>query len=286
MKMNVETKIASWKNAVDGELERILSRQETLLFQAMRYSVLCGGKRFRPLLLVSAADAFGVTLRLALSFACAVELIHNYSLIHDDLPSMDNDDYRRGRPSCHKAFGEDIALLAGDGLLTLAFQVMAAAAVPKNRLPRKEQVIKEIAQLAGAEGMIGGQLLDITFSPDEAAKESLHELMLKKTGALIVAAVRAGAVLGGAPGPKLDAMTEYGKNIGLAFQVRDDIRDAAETAKKERSAKPNYASVFGQEKAGLLMKRSVRAALGALKEASIESAPLRRLARRLLEPQT
>lgn len=281
--MNAGTKIAAWKKAVEGELQRILSRHDTLLFQAMRYSVLCGGKRFRPLLLLSAGDAFGAGPRRTLPFACAVELIHNYSLIHDDLPALDDDDYRRGRPSCHKAFGEDIALLAGDSLLTLAFEVMAAAEMPKSRLARKDQVIKEVAQLAGVEGMIGGQLLDITFSVDNAAKESLHELMLKKTGALIVASVRAGAVLGGAPRQKLEALTEFGKNVGLAFQVRDDIHDAATTRKKASLAKPNYVTVFGREKAGLLLKQSVRAALAALKTASTGSGPLQRLARQLLE---
>ncbi len=281
--MKIQTEIKTWKNAVEQELQGILSRQDTLLFQAMRYSVLCGGKRFRPLLLLSSADAFGTSLKGALPFACAVELIHNYSLIHDDLPSMDDDDFRRGRPSCHKAFGEDIALLAGDGLLTLAFEVMAAAETPESRRSQKEQVIKEVAQLAGVEGMIGGQLLDITYSTDEAAGRNLDQLMLKKTGALIVAAARAGAVLGGASRSKLMAVTEYGKNIGLAFQVRDDILDAAETEKKSRYVKPNYVKVFGREKAGLLLKQSVRAAQDALKTASIESAPLRYLARQLLE---
>jgi geranylgeranyl diphosphate synthase type II len=281
--MSIEMKIAAWKKAVEDDLQRILSRNDNLLFQAMRDSVLCGGKRFRPLLLVSAADAFGIGLRRSLPFACAVEFIHNYSLIHDDLPVLDDDDYRRGRPSCHKAFGEDIALLAGDSLLTLAFEVMAAAEMPKSQWTRKEQVIKEIAQLAGGEGMIGGQLLDITFSVDNAAKASLHELMLKKTGALMVASVRAGAVLGGASRSKLEALTEYGKDIGLAFQVRDDIHDAGETDNNVSSAKPNYVTVFGREKADLLLKQSVRAALGALKTAAIGSAPLRRLARQLLE---
>jgi len=281
--MNAQTKITTWKKAVERELQHILSRQDTLLFQAMRYSVLCGGKRFRPLLLLSAGDAFRAGLGGMLPFACAVELIHNYSLIHDDLPALDDDDYRRGRPSCHKAFGEDIALLAGDSLLTLAFEVMAAADMPKSRLARKEQVIREVAQLAGVEGMIGGQLLDITTSMENAAKESLHELMLKKTGALIVASVRAGAVLGGAPRAKLEALTEFGKDIGLAFQVRDDIHDAAETGKKATSTKPNYVTVFGREKADLLLKQSVKAALGALTAAAIDSAPLQRLARQLLE---
>jgi geranylgeranyl diphosphate synthase type II len=281
--MSTETKIAAWKNAVEGDLRRILSRHDTLLFQAMRYSVLCGGKRFRPLLALAAADAFGVSPGSALPFACAIELIHNYSLIHDDLPSMDDDDFRRGRPSCHKVFGEDIALLAGDGLLTLAFEWMAAAQVPKNRLSHKQRVIKEIAQLAGPQGMIGGQLLDITFSAENAGEQSLHELMLKKTGALIVASVRAGAGLGGAVRSQLEAVTDYGKHLGLAFQVRDDIHDAAEKSKKPDVDKPNYVRMFGRDKAVLLLKNSVESALGALKAASLRSAPLRYLAKQLMD---
>jgi len=283
--MTAEKKIAGWKKAVEGELERILSRGDTLLDQAMRDSVLCGGKRFRPLLVLGAADAFGATAKSALPFACAVELIHNYSLIHDDLPSIDNDDYRRGRPSCHKAFGEDIALLAGDSLLTMAFEVMAAAEMPRSRLSRKERVIREIAQLAGAEGMIGGQLLDITFSAENAGEPGIRELMLKKTGALIVASVRAGAVLGGAGQTALKAVTKFGENIGLAFQVRDDLHDATEKGRGARPPRPNYATLFGLDEARCLLTNSIGSALEALQSASIESAVLRRLARQLSDVQ-
>lgn len=284
--MDAKNLLAGYKDTIEDELKRILARQDTLLFQAMRYSVLCGGKRFRPLLVLAAADAFGAAPGSALPFACAIELIHNYSLIHDDLPSMDDDDFRRGRPSCHKVFGEDIALLAGDGLLTLAFEWMAAAEVPKNRLCQKQRVIREIAQLAGPEGMIGGQLLDITFSVENAGEQSLRELMLKKTGALIVASVRAGAGLGGAARSELEAVTDYGKHLGLAFQVRDDIHDAAEKSKKPDLDKPNYVRMFGRDKAALLLKNSVKSALGALKAASLGSAPLRYLAKQLMDVKT
>ncbi|MEE9390714.1 MAG: polyprenyl synthetase family protein, partial [Candidatus Aminicenantaceae bacterium] len=169
--MNVEDRLYQKKEAVDRELERILPREDTLLFQAMRHAVLSGGKRFRPILVLSSGECFDVSQATLLPFACALELIHNYSLIHDDLPSMDNDDFRRGKPSCHKAYGEAIALLAGDGLLTLAFEVLALAPLEEELLERKNQVIMDIGKLAGIDGMIGGQFMDIILSPEEITEE-------------------------------------------------------------------------------------------------------------------
>lgn len=276
--MRVDNRLLQKKEAVDRELERILSREDSVLFKAMRYAVLFGGKRFRPLLTLSSGECFGVSQETALPFACAVELIHNYSLIHDDLPAMDNDDFRRGKPSCHKAYGEDVALLAGDGLLTLAFEVLAQAAVDEGFEPRKERVIKEISRLAGVEGMIGGQLLDITLSPKKITEEQLNELILKKTGSLIIASVRAGAILGGAPELKLEAITEYGKNIGLAFQSRDDILDSAEDSPKDHFFRASSVSFLGLEEAERRMKQFVDMGIAALDENSIESDELRFLA--------
>ncbi len=280
--MTIEKKLERYKRTIERELERILSRRNTLLFQAMRHSVLGGGKRYRPLLCLATSDCFGAEPNTIMPFACGVELIHNYSLIHDDLPCMDNDEVRRGRPTCHKAFGEDVALLAGDGLLTMAFEVMAGADVPRRLLAKKVQVIREVAKLAGVEGMIGGQLLDITFSPENAAEESLSEVMLKKTGALIVAAVRTGALLGGASAVKLRALTTFAQNIGLAFQVRDDILDAAKKGRKTTPASPNYASLFGVEKAETRLDRYVKTGLSALEKTSLKSPLLCHLARQLL----
>ena len=281
--MTIEQKLELYKRIVDRELERILGRSNTLLFQAMRHSVLGGGKRYRPLLCLAAADAFAPEPAVILPFACAIELIHSYSLVHDDLPCMDDDDVRRGRPTCHKEFGEDVALLAGDGLLTLAFELMAEAEVPRRLLTKKIQVIRETAELAGAEGMIGGQLLDITFSAENATEASLGELMLKKTGALITASVRAGALLGGASSAGLKAITAFGENLGLAFQVRDDIHDAAERSKKGGPAGPNYARVFGPERARDRLRSFVGAGLEALDGGGIKAPLLRRLAGQLLE---
>lgn len=281
--MTIEQRLDRYKRTVERELERILFRRNTLLFQAMRHSVLGGGKRYRPLLCLAAADAFAPEPAVILPFACAIELIHSYSLVHDDLPCMDDDDVRRGRPACHKEFGEDVALLAGDGLLTLAFELMAGAEVPRRLLTKKIQVIRETAELAGAEGMIGGQLLDMTFSAENATEASLVELMLKKTGALITASVRAGALLGGASLVGLKAVTAFGENLGLAFQVRDDIHDAAERSKKGAPSGPNYARVFGAGKARDHLRSFVGTGLEALDRGGVKAPLLRRLAGRLLE---
>ena len=281
--MNVEERLRQKKEAVERELERLLSQEDSLMFRAMRYAVLPGGKRFRPLLSLSSGEYFGASQDMLLPFACALELIHNYSLVHDDLPLMDDDDFRRGQPSCHKAFGEDVALLAGDGLLTLAFEVIAQAPVGDSLLPRKEQVLKEISRHAGVKGMIGGQLMDISLSREDLTEDTIHELMLKKTGGLITAAVKTGAILGGADGPKLEAIVEYGRNVGLAFQVRDDIHDSGEDKQDGQPFRPNYVSLFGLETSKQRLKDFVEAARNALKEASIESEELHWLASKLLE---
>jgi geranylgeranyl diphosphate synthase type II len=288
----VEAKAAKLRAMVEAELGRVLGREETILYQAMRYAVLGAGKRFRPLLTLAAAEAFGgaPAVRTALPFAAAVELIHSYSLVHDDLPCMDDDDTRRGKLSCHKAFGEDMALLAGDSLLTLAFEVMAGAAVPPAGRGRKVKVAAEMARLAGPDGMIGGQVLDITYSPENATAESLFQLMLRKTGALITGAVRAGAILGGAPPSALKAVTLYGENLGLAFQVRDDLDDtgtaggasrsrrAAGARPARASAEPNYASFIGRDKARERLGQLVEGALAALDKGRVGSPLLRHLA--------
>jgi geranylgeranyl diphosphate synthase type II len=280
--MNVEDRLYQKKEAVDRELERILPREDTLLFQAMRHAVLSGGKRFRPILVLSSGECFDVSQATLLPFACALELIHNYSLIHDDLPSMDNDDFRRGKPSCHKAYGEAIALLAGDGLLTLAFEVLALAPLEEELLERKNQVIMDIGKLAGIDGMIGGQFMDIILSPEEITEEEFEELILKKTGALFIASVKMGAILGKASPSELNAMVDYGRNLGIAFQIRDDILDSASESQKPHSPQLNYVSLFGREKAERSLENFVNAAQKTLDEAALESDELRYLASKLL----
>jgi len=279
--MKVQDRLTQKKKVIDDGLRHILSQEDSLLYRAMRHTVLAGGKRFRPLLALSSGECFGVKQDVMLPFACGLELIHNYSLIHDDLPFMDDDDFRRGQPSCHKAYGEDIALLAGDSLLTLAFEVIAQAPVRKRLAPKKEQIIKEISHFAGARGMVGGQLMDITLSPEEITEEDLHELILRKTGALIIASVKTGAILGEASTFQLDAMVEYGRNIGIAFQIRDDILDSIEE-EKENQSRPSYISFYGREEAENRLKRYIADGISAFDKTSLQSEELRYLAHRLL----
>jgi len=281
--MHIELRIIQKKEAIDRELERILSRDDSLLFKAMRYAVLGGGKRFRPLLLLTAGEEFGVRVEDALPFACAVELIHNYSLVHDDLPSMDDDDIRRGRPACHKAFGDDIALLTGDALLTLAFEVVASAPFEMSPYTRKEQAIAELGRHAGTEGMIGGQLLDVTLTPETLSHDLFHELILKKTGALITVSVRIGAILGGANETRMDALTQFGENIGLAFQTKDDLLDAIEDEQRAEAYRPNSVALYGLEKALERLDSFVSKGLQALEKGAVASEELRFLAKKLLD---
>ena len=272
------------KAAIDRELERLLEEGPgSRLFEAMRYAVLSGGKRFRPLLLVVSGETFGGDSRVLLPYACAVELIHNYSLVHDDLPCMDDDDTRRGRPSCHKAFGEGQALLVGDGLLSLAFEVLAGAPADAVGSGRKERAVLEIVRAAGVRGMIEGQWLDIGFAGGATDKTSYDDLVSKKTGTLIVAAAKAGAVLGGADAAELQVMEEFGRNIGLAFQLKDDLLDSGKKSESgETRIRPNFVALFGIEGAKERLGRAVGSGVAALDGASIRSEELRHLAKGLL----
>jgi geranylgeranyl diphosphate synthase type II len=262
--MRLEADLAAKKRLVEQGLRRLLSKDDTVLHKAMRYAVLSGGKRFRPLLLLSSGGCFGASQDVLLPFACALELIHNYSLIHDDLPSMDDDDFRRGKSSCHRAFGENIALLAGDALLTLAFEAMAGAIVPPELLPQKQEVIRAISRRAGASGMIGGQVLDVTLDPRKLTRAQVHELILKKTGALIIAAVEAGALLGRAKHSERRLILDYGKNVGLAFQVRDDLLDFEGQRKRKSPLRPDYAAFLGPNKARKWLEELVQRAIASL----------------------
>ncbi len=282
MTMRIEVSLAAKKRLVERGLRSLLSKDDTVLHQAMRYAVFSGGKRFRPILLLSSGDCFGASQDMLLPFACGLELIHNYSLIHDDLPSMDDDDFRRGKSSCHRAFGENIALLAGDALLTLAFETMAKASVPPELLPQKQEAIKAISRRAGASGMIGGQVLDVTLNPRKLTRRLVDELVLKKTGALIIAAVEAGALLGQAKPSQRRSILDYGKNIGLAFQVRDDLIDFDGRQKTKKPLRPDYAVFFGPDKARKQLEELVRRAIASLREFGRKAGELSYLASSLL----
>ena len=213
------------QSIVEEALQRYLPENDipAEIYEAVRYSVFNGGKRIRPILCLAAAEAVGGDLAPAMPVACALELIHSYSLIHDDLPSMDNDDFRRGKPTCHKVFEENIAILAGDALLTEAFVLLSRAEKVMFSAEKRLAVIQEIAHAAGISGMVGGQALDVISEKSGANEKTLQEIHRRKTGALIVAAVKSGAIIFNAAKEKIHSLTEYGINVGLAFQIADDI---------------------------------------------------------------
>jgi geranylgeranyl diphosphate synthase type II len=243
--------------AVDAALERLLppeSARPTIIHRAMRYSVFAGGKRVRPILCLEAARIFAADVSPALPVACALEFIHTYSLIHDDLPALDNDDLRRGQPTCHKQFGEAMAILAGDGLLTLAFETLAGA--PLAAEPRVE-IIHTIAAGAGTkDGMVGGQVADLEAERQQVTAEMLEYIHRSKTAALICASVVSGAIAAGASASDVSRLRAFGQQIGWAFQVTDDILDVEESSealgktagKDQAQQKATYPALFGLEK--------------------------------------
>jgi geranylgeranyl diphosphate synthase type II len=220
---------------VNEWLERLVPSETTppeQLHRAMRYSLLAGGKRLRPALVLAAGEAFGADTDDLMPAACAIEMIHTYSLIHDDLPAMDNDDLRRGRPTCHKAFGEAVAILAGDALLTQAFRVLAADS-PVRDAERQVRVIREIATAAGTvEALIGGQIADIESEGKKVDGSALDYIHRSKTGAMISASVVVGGTVAGANEAEVERLREYGQRIGLAFQIADDILDVTSTSEQ------------------------------------------------------
>jgi geranylgeranyl diphosphate synthase type II len=241
---------------VDAALDRVLppeTAEPHSIHRAMRYSVLAPGKRLRPVLVIAGAEAVGGRAADVLDTACALELIHAYSLIHDDLPAMDDDDYRRGRLTSHKVFGEAIAILAGDALLTLAFRLIAGNAARVAAPAIVGTVVAEVADAAGTDGMVGGQVVDIESEGKAIAPEMLDYIHLHKTAALIRAALRVGALLAGARPEQVEAISRAGQALGLAFQIVDDILDVegslAELGKTagsdERKQKATYPSLHG-----------------------------------------
>ena len=224
--MNLNAYLKQRQTLINRALERYLPPPHSVpgrIHEAMRYSVLGEGKRIRPILALAACEAAGGTVSRALHAACALEMIHAYSLVHDDLPAMDDDDFRRGRPSCHKKFGEAVGVLTGDALLTYAFELLtrgnhSAASVHL-------QVISEIAQAIGTEGMIGGQVADIQAAGAKVTAGEVEAINRRKTGALIAASVRVGALLGGASSAAYRHFSRYGQRIGLVFQLVDDLLD-------------------------------------------------------------
>ena len=269
------------------ELRRTRSLDENLM-RAMEYSLMAGGKRLRPILLMSAADAIDASGEKFITVADALEMIHTYSLIHDDLPAMDNDDYRRGKLTNHKVFGEATAILAGDALLTLAFEVVLRQKdVPPETLLT---VLKEISTAAGVAGMVGGQAIDLRSEGVQIDLATLKLMHLGKTGALFKAAIRSGAILAGATHEQLESLTRYAENFGLAFQITDDILDVTgdekllgkPTGSDAKNHKSTYVSLTSLDEAKRLAQAAVAEALDALKAFGSEADFLRELVEYLI----
>ena len=259
------------------------------LAESMEYSLMAGGKRLRPILVMAAADAVGARGTDFVQAACGIEMIHTYSLIHDDLPAMDNDDYRRGKLTNHKVFGEALAILAGDALLTQAFEViLRQQGVPAQVLL---EVLREMSIAAGPNGMVGGQVIDMLSEGKRISMEELRKMHMGKTGALFRAAIRSGAILGGASEAQLAALTTYADCFGLAFQITDDILDVVgdeavigkPVGSDERNEKSTYVTLTSLEEAKKLAADTVQQALDALEVFGDEAKFLRDLVKMLLE---
>jgi len=275
--------------ALDGYLPKANTKPDTL-HKAMRYSLFAGGKRLRPILCLAAAEACHGSIDNALPVACALECIHTYSLVHDDLPSMDNDDFRRGRPTCHKVFGQGIAVLAGDALLTIAFEIVSRAKAS----PRYDVsiLLREIAVAAGSQKLIAGQVADLEAEGKNVKRDQLQFIHENKTAAILRSSVRLGAMSANVDPKKLSAITRFGQRLGLAFQIIDDILDVTQTSeilgksagKDVAAKKATYPAVIGLEKSRAEARRLTRQAHNALSIFNNSDAePLHALANYLLE---
>jgi geranylgeranyl diphosphate synthase, type II len=261
------------------------------LYEAMRYSLLAGGKRLRPILALAACEAVGGAAEAAMGLACAVEMIHTYSLIHDDLPCMDDDDFRRGRPTNHKVYGEAIATLAGDALLTDAFKLLARSAADGAAAPVMLSVIALLAEAAGSAGMVGGQVIDLASEGKHLTLDQLEYLHSKKTGAMFRASVLGGARLGGATTVQLDSLDAYARALGLCFQVVDDLLDVEATTeqmgkrtqKDAAAGKNTYPVLMGLEQSHQLAHQLEARARRALESFGAPAEPLRQVATYVVE---
>ncbi len=265
--MNFENYIKEKKNLIEKTMDAILPAEDAdppIIHKAMRYSVFSGGKRLRPILMLATAEIFGMDHKNVLYTACSIELIHTFSLIHDDLPCIDNDDFRRGKPTCHKVYGEDIALLAGDALLVHAYKMILKnieiKEIKKNTILL---LFEEMTKCVDTENMLGGQIKDVIHEkPDDNVVAFLCSLYKQKTAALICAAIRAGAILAGAKKREIKALTKYGECIGLAFQITDDILDIMQDQRNEDRI--TYPGVVGLKKAKIDSEKLIKKAKKAL----------------------
>jgi len=283
------------RRQIDNALERWVIGEDEFppqVHKAIRYSLFAGGKRLRPILTLAAAEAAGGKAAEALPAACALELVHTYSLIHDDLPAMDDDDLRRGRPTSHKVFGEAVAILAGDALLTEAFRLLARLDLMKHvPFRRRLAAIQTVALSAGSQGMVGGQVMDMASEGEEISPDILQYIHAHKTGALIGAAAAVGGIISGGSRREVRALEEYGRKIGLAFQIVDDLLDVqgeegqmGKTVGKDRAkGKATYPAFFGMAESLRKAEDLVREAVACLDPFNRRANPLREIARYILQ---
>jgi geranylgeranyl diphosphate synthase type II len=291
MAADIKAYLKDKRTMVDKALESLVPPAETFpprVFEAMRYSLFAGGKRVRPILAIASAEALGAKTAGLLPIAGTLELIHTYSLIHDDLPAMDDDDFRRGRPTCHKVYGEAIAILAGDGLLNRAFEVLSDPRRLKTVTAlRLVSITREISFASGVFGMVGGQVVDMESEGQDVDLPTLEYIHTHKTGALIRASVRTGAIYAKASEKRLKDLTRYGERVGLAFQIADDILDivgSQEEIGKDvgsdlKKGKKTFPSFYGLEESRRRAKEVSDQALYALKDFDRKADPLRELAK-------
>lgn len=288
LKRYLTAKAAEVDAAMDAFLPKAKARPATI-HAAMRYTVFAGGKRLRPVLCLAAAEACGGEVSAALAPACAVELMHTYSLVHDDLPAMDDDDLRRGRPTCHKVYGEGMAVLCGDALLTEAFLVLAKTPATKRYGVR--EYVAELSETGGSRKLIGGQVMDLEGEGKPLTKRDLVRIHEAKTAALLTASLRLGAMTANATPAKLEALTDFGYNLGLAFQVIDDILDVTQTTevlgktagKDQAVEKSTYPAVIGLEASRKEAAKLTKAAMAALKPFGKKASRLEGIAAYLLQ---
>jgi geranylgeranyl diphosphate synthase, type II len=290
--MPLISSLRAYQKEIDRALDRFLPKENAApatLHKAMRYSLFAGGKRLRPILCLAAAEACGGLRAAAMPLACALECIHTYSLVHDDLPSMDNDDFRRGRATCHKVFGDGIAILAGDALLTIAFEIVAQA--KGSRRYDVRALLHEIAVAAGSRRLIAGQVADLEAEGKPVTRAQLRYIHQNKTAAILTSSVRLGAMSANATQKQLAAITEFGQALGLAFQVIDDILDVTQTSEKlgksagkdAAAQKATYPAVIGLDKSRAEAQRLTKKAHVALASFGHKAEQLHALANYLLE---
>ena len=289
----LRSRLASFRELIDERLDHLIPKETTgpeSVHSAIRWSLFAGGKRFRPLLLIATAHEFGAEIDVLLDTACALEMIHTYSLIHDDLPSMDDDDLRRGRPTCHVRFGEATAILAGDALQSLAFQTIAE---DEHLSPGvRVKLVSEVARASATpSGMVAGQAHDLAAESREVSTEELERIHRLKTGALITSAARCGAIIAGANDAELESVTRYSAALGLLFQITDDLLDVTATAedlgktpgKDARSRKATYPALYGLEATRERAQAAFAEACAALDEIERPTPLLRAIAQLILE---